>query len=493
MNFVSRLARRLFSGATQKLTKPTRRKPVRLGLEALEERWCPTSTTWTNAGGTNNWSDPSDWSNGVPQSGWTAVFDGGHNVGVNVNQNTPTTINITLQNGYTGHFTIIPTHTFNINNFTDSSSSSDQFNVDFGDTISNNAGLDFYGTGTLYNCQFNDPSGKVMTLPNGIKIQFGSTIRWVASPLGSYPVITDVTTEIGGTLKVGDSGVDGAAKFSSTNVTQMKVDSNGALLIYGKSTAFQAIQGNGNDWCYVSGGGTVQLISNGVGTVQTIAMGVDVEGGTLLAQKGIWDFTKAIPASVSPGTKTDDIVLKGGATLTLGDSTAGTGVTVKFAHNLEGVQNLGSSPTINVAGGVGVTDKLTCDTNGSGGGELYMPNGSLIFDNYAESLDLGSAELGSSSFSITMYGEATNGTTRNADVIVNYDTSTAWVFGSNVDITIKLAAGDTDTGATPYIPINGSTARAVTFPGSPPAWHSVTKIDSSDTWTFGTKTWTYNP
>lgn len=49
----------------------TRRRPT---LECLEDRTVLSNTTWTGLGLNNNWSNPANWSGGVPGAGDTAIF-----------------------------------------------------------------------------------------------------------------------------------------------------------------------------------------------------------------------------------------------------------------------------------------------------------------------------------------------------------------------------------------------------------------------------------
>src|SRR5262245_58574665 len=80
VSFFNRLARKLFSGNS--VRKPIRRQPVRLGLEALEDRMCPSFTwDWVGANGAawgtaSNWRRTDNNSVGVPAGGDTAEFVG---------------------------------------------------------------------------------------------------------------------------------------------------------------------------------------------------------------------------------------------------------------------------------------------------------------------------------------------------------------------------------------------------------------------------------
>src|SRR5262249_32573062 len=101
--------------------KPIRRVSVKLSLQALEARYCP-STTWTdlNHAFDDLWSDAGNWSNGLPGVGNPPVFNGSvSNHFCIINQSTPSAMNLTIQNGFTGTFEIDPSHTFGFNNFTD--------------------------------------------------------------------------------------------------------------------------------------------------------------------------------------------------------------------------------------------------------------------------------------------------------------------------------------------------------------------------------------
>src|SRR5438552_17343060 len=66
---------RLVPSSTRNALKRRRLIPALPTLEVLEDRSVPsTTTTWIGA--TPNWSDAGNWSNGVPGSLDTAVFDG---------------------------------------------------------------------------------------------------------------------------------------------------------------------------------------------------------------------------------------------------------------------------------------------------------------------------------------------------------------------------------------------------------------------------------
>jgi hypothetical protein len=63
-----------------------RRRPDALAfrpyLTTLEDRWLPSTTTWTGLGANTNWSMTANWSNGVPAAGDTVIFNntsGSHN------------------------------------------------------------------------------------------------------------------------------------------------------------------------------------------------------------------------------------------------------------------------------------------------------------------------------------------------------------------------------------------------------------------------------
>src|SRR5262249_49117505 len=139
--------------------KPIRRHSVKLNLEPLEERWCPSTTTWDdlNHAFDDNWSAAGNWSNGLPGVSNTPVFDG--NVSKHfcvVNVNTPTSMNLTIQNGFTGTLEINPSTTFSFNNFTDNNPSTDSFNVQFGLSGTSGGTLAVYGTATFYNMDLTD-------------------------------------------------------------------------------------------------------------------------------------------------------------------------------------------------------------------------------------------------------------------------------------------------------------------------------------------------
>jgi hypothetical protein len=120
-SLVRRLASRVFGG-TVAARNPIRRKTVRLGVEALEERWCPNSTTiWTNNNGTGIWSDSKNWDNGLPSAVNDAVFSGNHNVVCEVNLNTSTqgTPKVLLEDGYTAQITVNAIDNWAIGGFSD--------------------------------------------------------------------------------------------------------------------------------------------------------------------------------------------------------------------------------------------------------------------------------------------------------------------------------------------------------------------------------------
>src|SRR5579871_1546415 len=67
VNRKPRSSRRAFS--------PRPRLPLqRLELERLEERLAPTVDIWSGAAGNGKWSNPGNWSNGIPTPGSDLVF-----------------------------------------------------------------------------------------------------------------------------------------------------------------------------------------------------------------------------------------------------------------------------------------------------------------------------------------------------------------------------------------------------------------------------------
>jgi hypothetical protein len=147
------------------------------------------------------------------------------------------------------------------------------------------------------------------------------------------------------------------------------------------------------------------------------------------------------------------------ATLDLGNDTNSTSTTVTFADNLEAVKSGLKVCTINVNGGAGAVDTLSCDNNSAG--KVKSLDGNLTFTAPNEQLDLGSCLLGSNAFTITMYG-LTNSNTN--DTIVNEDTSTDWTFGNNTSMTVNLPAGTVTTGTNVDMVNGNSCTTAVTWP-----------------------------
>jgi hypothetical protein len=75
-------------------------------LEALEERWCPSTVVWKNTQGDYNWGSASNWSGGVlPGTGDTVEFDDTGNVHCNLNVNA-TIASLTMTSGFTSYLSM---------------------------------------------------------------------------------------------------------------------------------------------------------------------------------------------------------------------------------------------------------------------------------------------------------------------------------------------------------------------------------------------------
>lgn len=76
-------------------------------LECLDDRVLPAVSTWTwNSGhATSNWNDAANWTNGVPGSGDTAVFDGSSDENASVSTNT-TVGHLIIDDTYTSTITL---------------------------------------------------------------------------------------------------------------------------------------------------------------------------------------------------------------------------------------------------------------------------------------------------------------------------------------------------------------------------------------------------
>lgn len=119
--------------------------------------------TWTNGGGTGNWSDASNWSGGVPGSGDVAVFNSTYTSGCNINTDVAIS-GITISAGYTGTIVQQSGHTVAL---TSNYSQSD------GVFIGGNANIAISGSFTLSTGTFTSTSA-TMSIQNSFTVNSGT-------------------------------------------------------------------------------------------------------------------------------------------------------------------------------------------------------------------------------------------------------------------------------------------------------------------------------
>jgi hypothetical protein len=288
----SRLANKFFGGNTT-ARKLIRRKPVRLGLEALEERAVPTTWTWTDADTihNDNWSNTGNWSDlsnpmhhGTPISGDVAAFSSTYNklcvvdINCSVDKGVDSGVDVEFGSGYTGTVKV-----------DDNGSRGVVFSVS-DMTWDNLAG----GTGPTiqYTCDSGSSTGGSMVI-YGIATIGSVTINYNGPDLGQTTVASGAGVAIGtssgetisiegqvvnrGTLSVGDhSQSDTYSSVKYVDSDSKIIDNYGTLRVYGCDTAAGThIINNDNDGGYIQNenGGTVQLTGNSVNTMlQSLAI-----------------------------------------------------------------------------------------------------------------------------------------------------------------------------------------------------------------------------
>ncbi len=99
MQVLNRL-KKFFSKSSKSKVSPRRNLGFRPQLEALEQRWCPKTTTWQGAAD-GLWSAGTNWDEGAPGSGDTVIFDGSKaNTRSRISVNNATVARVITQGGY---------------------------------------------------------------------------------------------------------------------------------------------------------------------------------------------------------------------------------------------------------------------------------------------------------------------------------------------------------------------------------------------------------
>jgi hypothetical protein len=290
------LVRKLFGSKIRRAPAGPRR-PVRLGLEALEERAVPATATWAPQGGSTNWSVAANWStNAVPGSGDDVHLDGtGVTAICNVDAATASCKSLTMVSGGSKIVVNAGKHLEVIGGTSSVATNA----IDYGDHTS---WVEFSGGSVTFTAA---TAGSWSSLGDGSSDSKGSayfdnnvavTISSTASPsrvgldtaadlkFGDYPTGGASTTNGAGVTISGqlaaDAGVDVYEDYASTTIG-VKITHNGVGQM---GTAALAVFGATGSTCtYYQTGGKTEIAG---ALVAIDAMPVSVTGGTLTVDNG---------------------------------------------------------------------------------------------------------------------------------------------------------------------------------------------------------------
>lgn len=436
--------------------RSAKRRSVRLrGPEDLEARDCP-STTWI-AHGPGDWSNPSNWDNGVPSSTNDAVFDPNksyYNCTIDVNT---ANANVIIQNGYTAQFFVNPGITWSMNNFQDNNPSEDSFNAQYKTSGSSGGNLTINGTAKFYNMGISD---SIPSAPAG-STTIASTATVTMGDGSGYNIdVEDAITDLG-TWNIGAMSGGGASDIIADDQVDPAWTIDKKLTIYSANQAATLANAkNGDTYIKVATGGEADFVDlAAVG--QTMKIGLLEAAGTVIVTKGSWDFTQSIPEATlkaNGATKTDDIYVIGG-TFQLGQTGSGNNVTVSYTDGFEVQGSANSGAIVKVSGGNGAVQNLIPDNRDA---IADFEVGTLQFDDYNEQLKLGwsyFAPNNGNSFQINMYANCGAGKTQDEIIaVLDNDNPGILVFGTGSTVSMYLKNPGTDTEATGTFEIIDDTA-----------------------------------
>jgi hypothetical protein len=349
----------------KRAVRPMTRVKARLRLEALEDRWLPSTFTWAN-NVDGNFNDPTKWMDqnhqpGVPGAGDTAIINvnaSGINVTIPVSESV-----FSLSDN--AHLVLTSGHSLSV-----AANSTITGAFDNAGTVNvNGAGVSLVlegggaGTGT-----FNTATGATL------EFFVGGTYNWNAGTAftGNGQVYIAGPVSVNAPLTMGSLRLDSNQPFFSGTITD-----NANLTITG------ALNWTGGT---IGGTGTTQLTSGSTTTINT-ADGVNVGAGHTLQNAGTVDW---IAGSISLNSSTTVFNNQAGAAFNAqGDASMGgiSGATFNNAGTFTKTSPVGtgtttvSAPAFNNAGTVTVqSGKLTIGAGGAASGAFSVgPGDTLAF------------------------------------------------------------------------------------------------------------------